>query len=779
MFSQLRRWINERWPLDALIRLGLEEEMVGGTSYAYVFGSCVFLVFLLQVVTGIWQLLYFVPMTDRGYDSLNYLRVEVPFGWLIHGLHYWGASAMVILVGLHISQAYIWGAYKNPRQLTWLIGVGNLLLTLGLAFTGPVLPWDERGFWEAEVAVSSAGTVPVLGTLARNLLAGGSILGQMTLSRFFFLHVAVLPGILLGFVALHLIAFRKLGITGPWDEAKRKRISPFWPDQVFKDAVVVSAIFVILVGLSAFFKAPFAGPLDLMETFYVPKPEWYFLFFYQTLKAFHGPLEPIGTIGIPLVLTLLFIVLPFVDRSPERNPSRRATAMAIYVIFVAWVITMAIIGHYSHPGAASGETAKSSVENSQVTPAASQNPPAKATESETGVQLFNSLGCIGCHSIKGRGGLIGPALTPQLLQGKSSQWLIAQIRNPKSHNPSTIMPAFNSATDQQVDDVVDFLLSVAQGTPAAPGPAAQKAPVPAVAANKPSPAPPTPKSAPPAKVAENAKGSQLFNSLGCIGCHSIKGRGGVVGPALTPQLLQGKSPQWLIAQIRNPKSHDPSSIMPAFSSATDQQVNDVVDFLLSVAQGAPAAPEPAAKKPVATAEAAQKQPSAPATPKAVPPAAAEATGPHGPPEAASYMIGNVDLGVTVFKQNCASCHGPQGTDKVPNPGSSDGTVPPLNPIDPVLLNKDARTFVNNIDPFIQHGSIPEGSHPVLHMLPFGDDGSLTQQMIANVEAYVLAVNGIDRAQPVHPGMQPRSFFWLVVIVFVVILGGFRAWKGRR
>ena len=309
MFAKIVHWVNDRWPLRAVIRWSLEEEMPGGTSYAYIFGSCVLIVFLFQVITGVWQLLYFVPTIDRGYNSLNYLRTEIPFGWLIHGLHYWGASAMIILVGLHISQVYIWGAYKNPRQLTWLIGVCNLLLTLGLGFTGPILPWDERGYWEAEVAVSSAGTVPFLGTVARNLLAGGATLGQMTVSRFFFLHVAILPGILIVFAALHLVAFRKFGISGPWDEAKRKRIGSFWPDQVFKDGIVITVMFVILVGLSAYFPAPYSGPLDLLQTFYVPKPEWYFLFFYQTLKAFQGVFEPIGTVGIPLIVTLLFLFL--------------------------------------------------------------------------------------------------------------------------------------------------------------------------------------------------------------------------------------------------------------------------------------------------------------------------------------------------------------------------------------------------------------------------------------------------------------------------------------
>jgi ubiquinol-cytochrome c reductase cytochrome b subunit len=646
MFSRIRRWINDRWPLDALIRLSLEEEMVGGTSYAYVFGSCVFVVFFLQVITGIWQLLYFVPSVDRGYSSLNYLRIEVPFGWLIHGLHYWGASAMIILVGLHLSQAYIWGAYKHPRQLTWLLGVVQLVVTLALGFTGPVLPWDERGYWEAEVAVSSSGTIPLLGSLARNLLSGGSLLGQMTLSRFFFLHVAILPGILLVCVMLHLVAFRKAGISGPWDEAKRKQIAPFWPDQVFKDAVVITAIFVVLVGLSAFFRAPFAGPLDILETFYVPKPEWYFLFFYQTLKAFHGWLEPVGTIGVPLGLTLLFLFLPFIDRSAERNPARRPTAMVIYVVFVAWVITMAFIGHYSHPGIAPGGTAKAATASSQAAPSPAQAPSAEVSG---GVQ----------------------------------------------------------------------------------------------------------------------RGAQLFNSLGCISCHRIEGRGGVVGPELTSKLLQGKSSPWLTTQILDPKAHNPQTIMPTFSSATEQQVADVVGYLLGVAQGKKVTLEPLAKAPPLTPSQATHLPPTPAG------------GPHGPPEAASFIIGNVDLGETIFKQNCASCHGPQGTGTVPNPGSTDGTVPPLNPIDPELFNKTPQIFTNTIDRYIQHGSIPEGPDPAMRMLPFGDGESLTQQMIANVEAYVLHLNGVDRAQPIHPGIQPRYFFWLVVIVFAIVLGGFWVWKGKQ
>ena len=651
-FSKMGTWINERWPLNGVLRWSLAEEMPGGSSYAYVFGSSVLLIFLLQVLTGVWQLLYFVPTVDRGYDSLNYMRTEIPFGWLVHGLHYWGASAMIILVGLHISQVFIWGAYKNPRQLTWLLGVGNLLLTLALGFSGPVLPWDERGYWEAEVATSSAGTVPWIGTLARNLLQGGPILGQMTLSRFFFLHIAVLPAILFLFVVFHLVAFRKSGISGPWNEARRKRTGLFWPDQVFKDAVVVTFVFVVLVGLAAYARAPFSGPLDILQTFYVPKPEWYFLFFYQTLKAFPGKLELVGTIGIPLVVTLLLIFLPFYDRTPERNPGRRPTAMVCYVIFVAWVITMAFVGYYSKPIAGTPGT-------QPVTPAATQT------------------------------------------------------------------------------------------VSSSPG-------------------------APPLKTLTPAnRGSQLIHSLGCIACHRVSGQGGAIGPELTGTLLKERSRQWLIAQIRNPKSHFPNSIMPAFSSLTGQQVNDVVDFLLSLAQGEKGSPGQISKPPPSTSKLA-------GTPQGAPLSAEVVTGPQGPPGQASFVIGNVELGEYLFRQNCEQCHGPLGKDNVPNPGSSDGFVPSLNPMSPRLFSENAQTFVNHIDPYIQHGSVPKGPNPVLRMLSFGDTQSLTQEMISNVEAYVLELNGVERAQLVHPGLQPHLFFWLVVLAGVaIIIGGVGIGLARR
>jgi ubiquinol-cytochrome c reductase cytochrome b subunit len=636
--GRIWRWLNERWPLSSVLRWGLEEEMPGGTSFFYIFGSALFLIFVIQVVTGIWQLFYFTPTTDHAYDSLSYFRLQVPFGWLVHNLHRWGANLMVILIGLHMSRVFLWGAYKPPRQLTWLIGVGLLIFTLALAFTGPILPWDQKGYWEAEVGTGMSGTVPFIGPFIERLLRGGGDMGQATLSRFFVLHVAILPGILLALIGLHLVAFRQFGISGPWNEAKRKQTGPFWPDQVLKDTIFFSLIFILLVRLSAFAPPAFPGPLDLLATTYAPKPEWCFLFLYQSLKAFHAQLEPIGTVGIPLFVTLLLLFLPFIDRRPERNPARRHVATIGYFIFISWVIVLSIVGYYSKPGAIAPTTSK----NHPVV----ADPPAQiSVNAQRGAQLFQSLGCFGCHKVHGEGGTIGPDLSSGILKEKSRQWLLTQIRDPKEHNPNTIMPAFSSATAQQVNDIIDYLLTQER----------------AKVSGKPTPSP-----APPAK---------------------------------------------------------------------------------------PPAPVPAQKE--------------------------EVIGPHGNPGPAASIIGNADLGAVTFKNMCEACHGPEGKDKVSNPGSDDGTVPPLNPIDRHLFSENAKVFADNIDQFIQHGSIPEGPDPVLHMLPFGDDHTLTQPQIANVEAYMMKLNGVNRAQLVHPGVPPTLFFWLVLAAFGLILAGLgigRPWR---
>jgi len=632
MFSRILSWINERWPLSPFIRLALEEEMSGGAGYAYVFGSSALIIFLLQVATGIWQLFYYVPTLAQGYNSLNYMRTEVPFGWLVHGLHYWGANAMVVLVLLHISQVFIWGAYKKPHELQWVTGIFLFLLTMTMSLTGGALPWDKRSYWLVEVASSTAGTVPIVGDLIKKIMLGGGVIGQLTLSRFFILHAAILSGGLMTLAAIHLIALRKVGNAGPWGEKEREKKGPFWPDQLFKDGFVASVIILLLVALSVYAPPPFSGMADPLDASYIPKPEWNFLFFYEALKFFPGRLEVIATIGIPIGGTLILLMIPFVDRSPERHPLRRPVAIGGWVVVVAAFIALTLAGAYSKP------------------------------------------------------------------EGMEA---VAPITPPP--------------------------------TAATPG-------------------------APVVLSASEKAGSDLFKSQGCSACHRVGGTGGNIGPDLSGEGLKGRSRQWLSDHLRNPKAHYPTTVMPSFAALSDKANSQLVDYLESLKEKTMATASTGSVMAAALGQA---------------PAVGTSAGPQGEPGMAANIIGSANHGVILFEKTCFACHGPQGTGKIVNPGSKDGTVPPLNPIDRDEFSEDPKTFAGKIDRYIQHGSRPEGPNPQFSMLPFGDTNALTQQQIADIEAYIMRLNEVDRAMIYHPGSSPGTFF--IIITFAFSLAGLNLW----
>jgi ubiquinol-cytochrome c reductase cytochrome b subunit len=349
MSSRILNWIDERLPVRAIVKSILEEDIPGGASYYYALGSATLFVFLIQAITGIWQLFYYVPTTDHAYTSLSYLRTSVPYGWLIHGLHYWGAQAMIVLVGLHMIQVFIWGAYKRPRELTWLLGTFLLLMTASMSFSGVLLPWDEVGYFAAQVGTNIASTFPLIGKGIRHFMLGGYSIGQLTLTRFFVMHIAIIPAIMLLFILFHLTAFRRYGSAGPWKKSRHSFIGPFWPDQVYKDIVVSVLLLVVLIALSVCVRAPFSGPADALDNSYHPAPEWDFLFLFQALKAFRGAWEPLGTVALPVLLILFIISIPFIDRHDDRNPLKRPFVLSVFFIFCAAIITLTIAGKKSVP----------------------------------------------------------------------------------------------------------------------------------------------------------------------------------------------------------------------------------------------------------------------------------------------------------------------------------------------------------------------------------------------------------------------------------------------
>ncbi len=213
--SSIYSWLDERAELSRTFSPLLFRKIPRGVGWWYTLGSATLFAFALQVVTGIFLAMYYSPSPDHAYDSVEYITNEVALGSLLRGLHHWGASAMVVLVVLHMLRVVVMAAYKYPRELTWVVGVFLLLLTMGFGFTGYLLPWDEKAYWATTVGTNMAGTVPVVGGWLVRLLRGGAELGAVTLTRFYAFHVLLLPALAAALIAAHLYLVVKQGISAP------------------------------------------------------------------------------------------------------------------------------------------------------------------------------------------------------------------------------------------------------------------------------------------------------------------------------------------------------------------------------------------------------------------------------------------------------------------------------------------------------------------------------------------------------------------------------------
>ena len=526
-------WFTERWPYNKVRDFLLVEEFPGPPSCAYALGSIIAFLFALQAVTGIILLFYYVPTIDHAYNSVAFLRREVPFGWLIHNLHYWGANLMVIAVAVHMVRVYAWGAYKT--QLTWLIGVTLLLATMALSLTGATLIWDQKGYWAGEVGSSIAGEVPLIGGIQETVLRGSRVMGQLALSRFFAFHAGIFAPLLALLIGAHVLSFRQTGIVGPWEPAKRFTKGHFWPDQAAKDTIAVGAVFFIILFLCVYFPPDFTGAADPLNTMYVPKPEWNFLFLYQALKYFKGPMEPVGVVLVPAVLVGLLVILPFIDRSPERNPFKRPVAMGCLFVYAGGVIALAVFGYLS-PGLAS-IPAPTPVEKIKKMPVSAMSPGAKRGE-----ELFGEQGCALCHRIHGKGGTTGPELSGATLVGKSRKWVIDQLENPRSHFPDSPMPSFMLEMSD-LNALADYLFSI-RTVSALP----EALPPPVPTAIPPGLGVIPPNSVPQGRAGDAAfivgsagNGAELFKSQ-CRQCHGAAGRGGIPNPGAAANVIPALAP---------------------------------------------------------------------------------------------------------------------------------------------------------------------------------------------------------------------------------------------
>src|SRR5271168_3691556 len=335
------KWIDHRTGLDDLLRSALDEPIPGGARFAYIFGSGLLFIFISQVITGVFLALYYVPSADHAHTTVAYITKAVTAGSFLRSLHAYGASAMVVVLLMHLSQTYIYGAYKGRRELLWLSGCVLFALVLCMAFTGYLLPWDQKAYFATAVGTNIVGEIPWIGEWLTRLLRGGDTLGTLTLSRFYVAHIFLIPAAIFLFIGVHIALFRKAGPAGPIEEDPVHPKLPaegFYPRQVIMD-MAFALLLMIGLGILAYFHPVELGPVaNPADTQFLPRPEWYYLSMFEWLKFWQGRMVVFAVVVVPGMLALLFFLLPFLDRSLERRPWRRP----IPVLAVAIVLVGAI-----------------------------------------------------------------------------------------------------------------------------------------------------------------------------------------------------------------------------------------------------------------------------------------------------------------------------------------------------------------------------------------------------------------------------------------------------
>jgi ubiquinol-cytochrome c reductase cytochrome b subunit len=416
----------------------LLEPVLGGSRWAAAFGSLLLFNFILQVVTGVLLVTCYAPSVATAWQSVKYIQEEAPLGWLVRGIHHWGSSSMVILLLFHLGQVFIWGAYKRPRELTWMTGVLLLVATLGLAFTGYLLPWDERAYWSSKVGLGIVSTVPFIGERLRLLLQGGPDMGNLTLTRFFALHGFVLPGAIFGLVIVHLYLFRLHGVTTAWWRSKAEVLKdkePFWPGQVWKDSVVALGWLLLLVGWVYTHPAPIGNMADPSKAFEA-RPEWYFMFLFQLLKYFRGPYEVLGTFVLPSLFLCILFFWPLLDRNPSHDPRRRPLAMTIFAVSTLALVGLTIL--------AVAMDVRMTVPASAVASVPPVKPNAAPIQKMNVAELY-ATHCAACHGVDGTGNALRVALPtipnfvdPAWQKTRSDDDFLLRIRDGKD----PLMPSF-------------------------------------------------------------------------------------------------------------------------------------------------------------------------------------------------------------------------------------------------------------------------------------------------------------------------------------------------
>ena len=358
MVQNVVDWLDERIDLSGIRHFIAEKGVPIHTQEVwYCLGGMTMFLFAVQVFTGILLLLYYRPSAAEAYESVQFIVTQVEFGWLIRNVHSWSANLLIALAFAHFFSVFFLKSYRKPRELTWLTGILLLFLMLGFGFSGYLLPWNELSFFATKVGTGIAGAVPLIGPFTLRLLRGGDDVTGATLSRFYGLHVAILPAITTALVLAHLLLVQRQGMSVPLSIERRRKAGaplpqmPFFPNYILRDVLAWYVVLAVVAALAAFYPWELGKKADPFAA--VPagiRPEWYFLAMFHTLKlvpshvlGFEG--ERLGVVAFGLVAVFLVLV-PFLDRRASRG-ERSPVFTVLAALGLVYLVVFTIIGHYA------------------------------------------------------------------------------------------------------------------------------------------------------------------------------------------------------------------------------------------------------------------------------------------------------------------------------------------------------------------------------------------------------------------------------------------------
>jgi ubiquinol-cytochrome c reductase cytochrome b subunit len=535
--SSITAWLDDRTGLPATLSRFLSEEIPASAGWPQVFGSVALFLFLIQSLTGVLLALNYAPTAGEAYTSLVYITQQVAGGRMIHGLHHWGASLMVIVVFLHMAQVFIFGAFKRPREATWLAGVLLLLLTLGFALTGYLLPWDNKAYWGTVVTTKIVAGLPFAGPVLALLAGAADGVGAITFARFYALHTLIFPALTIALIAIHVYLVRRHGITPAGDFVEKTQT--FYPKQLFRDFSAVFIAFGCLFLAACFLDVPLEAMANPNDTAYVPRPEWYFLFLFQLLKIFPGQLELIGTLILPSVSILCLVMLPFLDRMHVKIPGKKIQLACVAVLaFSIWSALTAAAAFTGQPAEANARVSSSAVLWAQIPP-----------EVIAGYGYFHSFRCESCHDLIVGTPKPGPILGLTGIQ-HPRDWMLQHFEDESraqldgARSPSLSLPQRNALVVFVANVKPDLLVTLLATSP------------------------------------QFINGAQTFVASACASCHKVNGIGGDSGPSLNG-VFSRRSESWIRAHFAAPRKLSPGSIMPPYKFAPNDE-QDLIKYLLSL-----------------------------------------------------------------------------------------------------------------------------------------------------------------------------------------------------